>query len=484
VSAVRLLAASAFVALTGACDGGDSADGDDDDATDSTPGDTDEPTPSDTDTTITDIGPVTRLEAACVATANVLRYECTVSVEPAQAVQLTFARADGLSAVRTVTSDANVIAHVLPLYFMAPEQAYDVTVSPVAWPESVVTTSLTTAATPPFLATRLEMTGTSTMGMIGTHLPCSSAATAVVYDTTTGDLLWYQNLDADGTLGSNDMVVFTEDHTVLGESEGDVVEVDLTGADVIRLNSLDQAFGVEADGLFGNFHHDIAKANGFYYVFYQENYGGNDVLDTVIIFDGTGAEMARWYPIDHVALPPNWGGDYLHTNAISVDPAGDIYLSWLTQTAVAKIAGDWTSPDYGAVLWMLNGDGVGAFGTITTDWSAVGAPNSFSDEHSVNIRPDGRLQLLDNDAGRGLVFTIDELTNTATVDATYDTREDTCGPQGTSRSTLGGNAIVGCTGDWIREYDEVTRLLLWEAEVQCPAGGGGGASRWYSLDGW
>ena len=82
------------------------------------------------------------------------------------------------------------------------------------------------------------------------------------------------------------MVQFTEDHTVLGESEGDVVEVDLEGNDLVRLDNLDQTFGVTATGLFGNFHHDIIERNSVYYVFYQETYGGSgfnaDVLDNVI----------------------------------------------------------------------------------------------------------------------------------------------------------------------------------------------------------
>ena len=431
----------------------------------------------------------TRLDVACEVTFNALRYTCTVDVEPAQPVELTFARSDGLSAVRTVAGSAVESSHALSLYFMAPEQLYDVSVKAVHWPDHTAATTITVGAALAAVTSSLVVTGTSTMGMIGSHFPCDEAAIAVVYDTGTGDLLWYQLLDAGGTLGSLDMVQFTEDFTVLGESEGDVIEVDLMGTDIIRLEALDDAFGVTAGGIFGNFHHDIMKRNDVYYVFYQEDYGGGgfdtDILDTVILFDGTGTELARWYPIDHLTLPPDWNGDYLHTNTIFVDEAGDIYLSWLSQTTVAKIVGDWNSPDFGTPIWMLDGNGGGGFGTVTTDWSAVGAPDEFADQHSVVVRPDGRLQLLDNGNGRGLVIDLDEVALTATVDAAYATHENACGPQGTSRSTLGGNALVGCAGEWVREYDGVTGGLLWEAEVTCPGGPvGEGASRWYPLDGW
>lgn len=435
--------------------------------------------------------PPTQLDVACVVTSNALRYTCTVNVEPAQPVTLSFVRNDGLSASRTVVGDASVATHDLPLYFMSPEVAYDVSVIATAWPGYPATTTIDVGPALEAVASSLEVTGTSTMGMIGTHFPCDSVAIAVVYDTGTGDLLWYQLLEAGGQLGSNDMVQFTEDFTVLGESQGDVIEVDLLGNDVIRLENQDTALGIDADGLFGNFHHDIMKRNGVYYAFYQESYGGGgfneDILDTVVIFDGTGAELARWYPIDHIELPVDWNGDFLHTNTIFVDEAGDIHLSWLSQATILKIVGDWNAPDFGTPVWLIDGDDDAGMGTVAVDWSAVGGSNEFADQHSLIVRPDGRLQLLHNDDGRGLVISVDEVGLTATVDAEYPAHENSCGPQGTSRSTLGGNAVVGCAGEWVREFDGVTGDMLWEAEVICGDGGnpfGEGATRWYPLDGW
>lgn len=454
--------------------------------TDAPATDTDVTPPTDTDPPTTNPSLPLVLDVTCAATANALRYLCTVTVDPPQPVQLTFARADGLSVTRTVDGPDSLGSHELGLYFLAPEQDYDVNVIATAWPDDGVSISLTTAAAPMKVAASLDMTGTSTMGLIGTHNPCDSDAIGVIYDTNTGDLVWYHLVAPGGTFGANDMLSFTEDFTVLGESVGSVIEVDRMGEDVVRLPDLSDAFGVPAGGIFGNFHHDIMKQDDIYYVIVQEDFGGFDVLDAIILFDGLGTELARWHAQDHLDIPPNWSGDFLHVNAVYVDEVGDIYLSMLTQAMVAKLDGDLSSPTFGDPIWLLDGDAPAGDlnGTIAIDFSAVGAPDEFEDQHSVIVRPDGRLQLLDNNNGRGLVITVDEANSTATVDAEFATLENTCSVQGTSRSTAAGNPVVGCIGDTVREYDIATGMLLWQAEVDCASGPGPGSSRFYPLDGW
>jgi hypothetical protein len=468
-----------------------SSDGEDDDGS-TTPGPEDtDTTPLDTDTTggdtDTDTTPPTgaTLDVSCAATPNALRFLCTVTVDPPQPVELTFVRTDGLSAARTVEGPDVAGTHELGLYFMAPGQDYDVIVVPTAFPEVVATTTVTTGTVPPAVASSLDVTGTSTMEFIGTHDPCDSDAIGVVYDASTGQMVWYQLFEPGGTFGANDMLIFTDDHTVLGESVGSIIEVDLMGNDVVRLPDLATDFGIPVGGLFGNFHHDIHKRNGIYYVIAQEDFGGNDVLDQLILFDATGAELGRWHARDHLDLPANWSGDFLHTNAVYADTNGDIIVSMLSQTLIAKLDGDLASPTFGDPYWLLDGrPGAGDLaGTLTTDFGAVGPPGYFDNQHSVFVRDDGRLELLDDGAGRALVISIDEVASTATVDAEYETAENTCTVQGTARETVAGNPVVACLGDTVREYDVTTGQLVWSATVQC-GGGGGGSSRFYPLSGW
>jgi len=470
----------------------DSSEGDDDtsppppeDTDLPTVDDTDVPPPTDTDEP-TDPNQAPTLGVTCTGTMNALRFLCTVTVDPPQAVQLTFARTDGLSVVRTVEGPDAIGTHELPLYFMAPEQGYDVDVIATAWPDDGISATVTTGPVPNKVASSLDMTGTSTMGLIGTHNPCDNDAIGVIYDTNTGDLVWYHLLEPGGTFGTNDMMMFTEDMTILGESVGSISEVDLMGEDVVRLPDLADAFGVPVGGLFGNFHHDIMKRNGIYYVIVQEDFGGFDVLDALILFDGYGTELARWHAQEHLAIPPNWGGDFLHANSVYVDEAGDIYLSMLSQAMIAKLDGDLASPTWGDPIWLLDGDGPAGEldGTLFADFSAVGPPDEFEDEHSAASRSDGRLQLLDNNNGRALVITIDEVNSMAIVDAEFATFEDSCSVQGTSRSTQAGNPVVGCLGDTVREYDINTEMLLWQGTVDCMSGPGPGSTRFYPLDGW
>jgi hypothetical protein len=426
------------------------------------------------------------LAVACVETANALRFDCTVDVTPAQPVALTFHRTDGLSATRTVSGPDALAQHVLHLYFMAPEQGYDIEVVATAHPDEPVTTSVTTGLVPPGVAAQMSMTGTSTIGLMGTNSPCSDIAAAVVFDTVTGDMVWYQMLDAGGTFGADDMVTFTEDHTILGESVGDVIEIDLLGNDLMRHEDLADAFGITADGLFGNFHHDIMKRNGVYYVMYQHSYGGvgfnEDILDDIIVFDGSGTEIIRWIARDELVIPADWGGDFLHNNTVFVDTDGDILLSFLAQDTVGRFDGDWLGPTFGDTEWLMQGSGDGEVGnTITVDWGAVSP--GFSDQHSLIVRSDGRIGLLDNGNGRGLVFDLDAAAGTAVAVGAYPTHENDCGPQGTSQSTEAGNPIVACSGAWVREYDFVSGIIQWEAEVECSEGNAY-AVRWYPLEGW
>lgn len=161
-----------------------------------------------------------------------------------------------------------------------------------------------------------------------------------------------------------------------------------------------------------------------------------------------------------------------------------MYLSWLTHNTVAKVDGDVAGGTFGEQIWYLDGQGgtLGGVDLISTDWSQVGGNDGFTDQHSVLLRHDGKLQLLDNGSGRGLVIAMDQAARTATVEATHATGSGVCGPQGTARSTAAGHAVVACTGGPIREYD-AAGTMVWQATAECVGGGFvPGSGRWYPLD--
>jgi hypothetical protein len=479
------------------CDGGSDKGGpqeaDTDTDTDSdTDADTDTDTDADTDTdtdtdadtdTDTSFGQPTAISATCTPTTNVLRFDCVVTVDPPQPVELRWKRADGYGPERVHRSDAVSGTHDLPLYFVAPDTAYDVVANASAWPTPEAPTSVTGGIPPNEIGSWLTMTGTSTLGLIGTEAPCTTDAVATIFDTETGALVWYENLDPTGELGMLYMVRFLDDHTILGITNGNVVQVDLMGNDVVRFPT--------SYGGCCNLNHDVHRQGNTIVSQYQQNLPRGLILDAAVFLDPTGAEIGQWYPQQHLDIPNNAGGDFLHANSDFLDADGNLLLSWLNQDTVAKIDLDPLSPTYGDPIWLMNGGNrPGDLGNdITIDWSGIGGADSFGGQHSFHQRHDGRHMLLDNDHGRALVLTVDDTTLTARVDAAYATHESRCGAQGTATDAWSGNSLVGCQSRWVREYDLATGTAVWEGEANCRNNGGGGWSaragaRWYPLDGW
>jgi len=425
-----------------------------------------------------DLSKPTLLDATCTIDPNVLRFTCDVTVEPAQPVQVHFYRTDGLGVERTFTSDVTLTDHVVPVYFMSPNMDYTAEFSAVAFPDDPVMVTTLTTGIPPFnIGSWLNMTGTSTMGLIGAEVPCSNAGVAVIYDTTTGDLVWYREIDALGHLGLASMYRFTSDETIYAETGDRVVELDVNGNELVEF---------EIDFVA---HHDIHRRGDLFYLLDKVSDAGL-TLDDVVILDSEGENSGRWVSADHLSIPVGAMGDFLHTNSIFVDDAGDIYLSMLEQASIVKLEGDLRSPDFGTPLWIMAGSNarndIGH--DIVLDWTLVGGADTFLRPHNVHLRHDGRLMVLDNEHGRALVFTVDEVAKTATVDAAYDTAEFSCGPQGTAQDTRAGNAVVGCETGAVREYDVLTGLQIWDAEVECfngnTVGNGVQVARWYPLDTW
>ena len=172
----------------------------------------------------------------------------------------------------------------------------------------------------------------------------------------------------------------------------------------------------------------------------------------------------------------------MHLNTIYVDPAGDVYLSSFAQDTELKLVGDWNSPAFGQVVWSMAGTTTTAFGQDwTLDWSGIDGDDEFLDQHDVHLLPDGRMVMLDNAHGRGIVWTLDQPNRRARADAAYPTVEGGCGPQGTAAVSTSGDVFVGCSGSHLREYTPGGDLV-WDATVVCS--GFSEAVRFYPLEGW
>ncbi len=421
------------------------------------------------------------ITATCEAEANVLRYVCHVTVDPPQAVQIRTMRTDGVSIERVFTSEEVAAEHDVQVIFLAPEVEYTMEASTTTSSGSPAVSGLYTTGTPPiYIGSWIESTGASTFGLIGTENPCDPGAVAVLYDATSGNLVWYQDMDSGGTLGMLDMVRFSDERTVIGETGGAIVEMDLYGNDITRFPVSYPGWGLN---------HDIFKFDGNYYSLIRNEEGGL-TLDNVIVFDDVGTELYQWDPADHLDIPPGADGDFLHSNTGYVDADGSMLLSWLNQDTVAKINGDLLDPNWGDPIWLMSGDGrEGDLGNdIELDWSLVDGPDEFGMQHNFHRMRDGRFMLLDNAGGRALVISVDESALTGVVDAAYLTHEPNCGAQGTAMDAASGNVLTACDTEWLREYDGVTGEMVWEGEIVCRNGGEGffgeRATRWYPLDMW
>lgn len=421
-------------------------------------------------------GPPTSLLASCDATANALRFACHVNVDPPQAVQVSFAA--GSAPARVHASASHAREHDVPLYFLRPDTTYQWTASAVDWPTGLTASgSFTTGPVPVEVASHLQVGGASSVPYVGTNFPCGGSAAAVVYDTVTGDLVWYHDLDPSGAFTLLNMVQFTEDHTVLGQTGGEVVEVDLAGDDLVRWRE-----GVDYDV---NLHHDLFERDGRYYLLYQVP--GLLTLDGFLVKDATGQELGRWFSADHLPIPSDAVGDWMHTNTIWVDDQRRVYLSSLTQNTIYRVDGDPQSAGFGRPDWFLGEPPAGLGNDFTLDWSAVDGPDEFADQHSVHVRPDGRLAFLDNANGRALVASLDEGAHTARVDQAWSTGVGACGPQGTSAESAAGNTFVACSTGDLLEWSPVTRAQVWSAHPVCGSGfvpPAHSATRWYPLEGW
>ncbi len=175
----------------------------------------------------------------------------------------------------------------------------------------------------------------------------------------------------------------------------------------------------------------------------------------------TGALLWEWHSLDHISIDesyvtPSAGQvfDYLHTNAISVEPDGTLLVSARNTSAIYKI--DRTT---GEIAWRLGGR--------RSDFR-LGPGASFGWQHDVRRQPDGTLTIFDDEAppvpARGIVLAVDETKRTASLVREY--RRPTANlvqSQGNVQVLATGNVFVGWGSTPF--YSEFSRdgVLLYDA---------------------
>jgi hypothetical protein len=406
---------------------------------------------------------------------NSLRFDCTVTVDPPQPVQIAFSKADGTGAERIHASSEALGLHHITLYVMAPETRYSYAVSAPEDPGlPQVTGELVTGALPLEAELVVSVDGEPSSALIGFASPCVDGAYVDVVDPTTGEIVWYHNMQL-SQFGLLDAVSFTEDGTALAIVDGSLVEVDPGGNTVMVALR-----GPEIQNLI---HHDVFRHDGLTYVLFKDHQLFDDVdflLDGVYVLDGSDV-VAEWRLVDTGFVPhprdSDTAIDYSHANAIWVGDDGQALVSFRHLSAVLQIEGDPTDVEFGAVRWALSHPD-SDYPSDFTIGSAVGPPADFERQHNVSILPDGRLLMFDNrldfnQRSRVLEIALPSEATTSTGPGPEATivRELAlpahCDYQGGAQLTPSGNVLATCAP--LRDgYEfDVNGKRAWSIHTEC-----------------
>jgi hypothetical protein len=415
---------------------------------------------------------------------NSLRFDCTVWVNPPQPVEIAFGKEDNTGRVRVHRSDLEASSHLVQLYLMEPDTDYTVIARAVSDPSISVTDTVTTGKLPFGASAVFTSDGQSTAPYLGMVSPCPDGAYVVIINPHTGEVVWYQDFGFT-VFGFVDAVSFTEDQTVLVIADGVLSERDLAGNELRRWAS-----GPE---LPYRMHHDVFRKDGRTYVLFSESVVIGElsyVLDGFYIFDEDGSELARWHLIDHFVPTSHngsmFGDDYSHANAIWVDDAKNVLISFRHLSALAQVVGDPSAPNFGEITWRASGP-TSDFGSDYTIMSAVDGPADFEQQHNAHWLTADTLTLFDNrdtwqEFSRLLEIRVDDLNRRMVIEAAYNLPLH-CDFQGGAWRTPAGRPIATCAP--LREgfeFDPSTGEQTWHGTTMCIDGFGGYIPRFVPID--
>ncbi|MEQ1567076.1 MAG: aryl-sulfate sulfotransferase [Myxococcota bacterium] len=415
------------------------------------------------------------LTASCAADpANVLRYTCQVHVSPPQPVELTVADGAGARPEQVFGSAEVASDHLVHAWFLTAQTPYQWTVTALDTGETAEGQWFTGALPAGTNAPLVTFSGSSTARKIGYLSPCTDGAYVLVADPSDGAVVWYEDV-ALGPFGLLGGASFTEDRTVIAVVDGGLVEVDLAGDRRLELYPGTQFPGYS--------HHDVFRRDGLTYALFEEVVHldwGQYKLDGFFVFDAAGEVVGEWHLADWF-LPPDDGTDdlgnvedYSHANAIWVDAAGRVTVSFRHLSAYVVVDGDPDSPRFGAVV-----DSVGSTNSPVPSATALtpGAldPFDFQRQHNVHWLDETHLTLFDNrfpglDNSRVLELELDPAAGTVVATRAWELPRQ-CDYQGSAWRTAAGNPLATCgpTGEgWEFDLDDAT--VVWSGQPQCATG--------------
>lgn len=407
--------------------------------------------------------PPVLVAATCSLQAeNVLRADCTLSVSPPAAVEVSFAPTQGDIAPRLSQSEALSAEHSLTAYGMVADTEYAWTARPTGHPESKIRGTWRTGSLPTNADISFLTTGSSTSpDDLAFLFNCGLNPQAVVADAA-GRIVWYQALDKGlpGKRLNAQALTFTPERTFLATlARGVVREYDLSGHLLLDLQLEEGDFDRPV-------HHDLFRRGDYTYVLnaHTGEYGDGDVYvtDGVYVFDRSGVQQAL-FDLDSV-LTPGGGGfpggywsetfpldaiDYSHGNGIFVDEEGMMYLSFYHLDTILKVDGDPTRSSFGSVELVFQGSPLSPFDrsdVVLTSSLGVTTDLTFEAQHCPSFLSDGRFMLFDNErsgSSRVLTMRLDEAAGTADIDGSYSMNA-TCAFEGGALEMSNGNLLGTC----------------------------------------
>lgn len=390
-------------------------------------------------------GPGT-VELACALDAsNALRAHCTVTATPPAPVTLTWGPSSDPARESWVVPQGETEATLL---WLEPRAVHEITATHAGGGEA--TASVETGELPLDVQIDYRPTGTSSVERLLFESRCEDSSTVVIA-STAGATEWYQEFSPDEPDAEVLSTMMTDRGTVVALGGGGdpvdwIREYDLAGNLVFEATEFPELL-----------HHDVFERDQVYYVLFHEDYPHTDgrvyKLDGFYIVDASANIVGTWRLLDHIdtkqleSAPGASPVDFSHANSIHADENGDVLVSFRHMSALAKVRGDWTAPDFGEVIWWLGGDPGAPNPNSDLDiTSSAGIVGGFRRQHHA-VRVGDRLTVFDNQPddvnSRLLSMTVDEAGGAVDIDEVY-VLDRHCDFQGSYYPLPNGNALGSC----------------------------------------